>query len=438
MKKETNKAHLTESDRHIIRKGIMSGESATQISKEIGCSNSTVSREIRKHLKTQKKGGFGKAFNDCSHRSHCQKRYECLNCIKPKKNTCSYCSIICCSSCDSYERVECSKLKTFPYVCDGCKEDSTCTLMRQYYNPREAQKEYSETLSESRRMLHITKDEFQVLQTALETGFKKGHSINHIFSYVDGELGIGQRTAYNYVNNGYFDSSVIRCDMPKAVKYRKRQKAKSDTPCKDQSYLKGRTYAEFKMLLEDSNASVVEMDCVEGKRGGNGKVLLTLLFRSCSLQLAFIMDRQDEEHVSAVFKELREKLGKETFNKLFSVILTDRGKEFKDPSSIENDSDGKKTLSVYYCSPSSPQEKPFCERNHSEIRKIFKKGRDIEFDSEKCQKMMNHINSYSRPQFGNKSAYEMFVYVYGQEIADALGLCKIPAQDINLTPNCLN
>lgn len=50
---------------------------------------------------------------------------------------------------------------------------------------------------------------------------------------------------------------------------------------------------------------------------------------------------------------------------------------------------------------------------------------------------VNSFNSYSRPQFQNKSAYDMFVFLYGEDAARALGLSKIPAKDINLTPSCL-
>ena len=119
------------------------------------------------------------------------------------------------------------------------------------------------------------------------------------------------------------------------------------------------------------------------------------------------------------------------------VILTDRGKEFRDPESIEHNENGDKTLSVFYCSPSSPQEKPFCERNHVEIRRIFHKGKDIEFDQDDCNRMMDNINSYSREKFNGKSALDMFIAFYGQEAADALGLKRINPKDINLTNNCL-
>ena len=182
---------------------------------------------------------------------------------------------------------------------------------------------------------------------------------------------------------------------------------------------------------------VVEMDCVEGKRDGNGKVLLTLLFRSCPVQIAIILDNQDSAHVTEAMNGLRDRLGVELFARLFPIILTDRGSEFSDPESIERSEDGQTTTRVYFCTPNSPEEKPFCERNHSEIRRIFKKGTDIEFGQDACDRMMDNINSYSRPQFNNKSAYDMFVFFYGADAAEALGLRKIAAKDINLTPSCL-
>ena len=61
----------------------------------------------------------------------------------------------------------------------------------------------------------------------------------------------------------------------------------------------------------------------------------------------------------------------------------------------------------------------------------------IEFGQDACDSMMDNINFYSRPQFNNKSAYDMFVFFYGADAAEALGLRKNAAKDINLTPSCL-
>ena len=51
--------------------------------------------------------------------------------------------------------------------------------------------------------------------------------------------------------------------------------------------------------------------------------------------------------------------------------------------------------------------------------------------------MMSNINSMPRPQFMNRSSYQMFVFLFGQDAADALGLVEIPAKMINLTPALL-
>ena len=51
--------------------------------------------------------------------------------------------------------------------------------------------------------------------------------------------------------------------------------------------------------------------------------------------------------------------------------------------------------------------------------------------------MMDHINSYSRPELGDRSPYEMFEFYYGREILDALGVHKIPANEIVLKSNLL-
>ena len=55
-----SKTHMTESERAAIARGISEGKSQT-----------TVSREIRKHLICEKKGCLGRTFNDCRKRFRC-------------------------------------------------------------------------------------------------------------------------------------------------------------------------------------------------------------------------------------------------------------------------------------------------------------------------------------------------------------------------------
>lgn len=74
------------------------------------------------------------------------------------------------------------------------------------------------------------------------------------------------------------------------------------------------------------NASIVEMDTVEGIKGG--KVFLTLLFRNYNFMLIFLMESKSMEEVEKIFIKIRNLIGIDTFKRIFEVILTDNGSEF--------------------------------------------------------------------------------------------------------------
>jgi len=135
----------------------------------------------------------------------------------------------------------------------------------------------------------------------------------------------------NYIDSGLFDACNI--NLPRKVRFRPRKKStvlfKVDKKCRI-----GRTYDDFlSYMLENPDTSVVEMDSVEGVKGG--KVLLF------------------------------EDIGPETFKELFPVILTDNGIEFSNPAAIEFDSDGCRRTRVFFCNPSAPYQKGAAENNHS-------------------------------------------------------------------------
>ncbi len=51
--------------------------------------------------------------------------------------------------------------------------------------------------------------------------------------------------------------------------------------------------------------------------------------------------------------------------------------------------------------------------------------------------MMNHINSYTRKKLNNRSAHQLFSFFYGEEVASALTMQTIPANEIILKPELL-
>jgi IS30 family transposase len=188
--------------------------------------------------------------------------------------------------------------------------------------------------------------------------------------------------------------------------------------------------------MEQANVSAVEMDTVKG--GVSGKVLLTLMFKSCDFMLAFLRDRNTSQTVIDRFNILYDLLGTDCFKTLFPVILTDNGSEFSNPTALEFDAEGRRRTHIFYCDPHASFQKPNVELNHEFIRKILPKSKSFNHLTQSdIDRIMSHINSYSREKLNDKTPIEMFGFLYGDDIAKKLGLHKIPANDILLKPSLL-
>ena len=220
---------------------------------------------------------------------------------------------------------------------------------------------------------------------------EKHQSINHIYATHAEELGCSRRTLYSYIDACVFD--VRNGDLRRAVRYKKRKKA-TKSSARDRSYRQGHNYEDFlKYLKEHPGTNVVEMDCVEGKKG-EGKTLLTLTFRNCNLMLMFLLEHQDRECVLKVLTHLEKILGQESFKRLFPIILTDGGSEFSAREEMETFCDGSPSTVVFYCDPYSFWQKGACEKNHEYIRYIIQKGNSFaDLNDKKVQLMINHINN---------------------------------------------
>ena len=142
---------------------------------------------------------------------------------------------------------------------------------------------------------------------------------------------LNEKTIYNYIDASLF--SVGNIDLPRKVRYRRRQKKKLIKL--DKGCYKGRTYQDFQRYVkENPDLPIVEMDSVVGKQNC-GKVLLTIFFRNCSVILAFLRDANTARSVADIIDGLYKRLGHKLCCELFPIILTDRGSEFTNPSAIE-------------------------------------------------------------------------------------------------------
>ena len=229
---------------------------------------------------------------------------------------------------------------------------NTCTLEKHLYNARYAQKEYEDLRSESRSGFNLTEKELKQLNSVVSPLLMNGQSIHHILTNNADKILRCEKTIYTYVDNGLLDGRNV--DMPRKVRFRVR-KNKSVTLKVDKACRKGRTYDDYlKYREEHPELPVVELDSVEGIKGG--AVLLTIHFVLQKFQLAFLRQANDSQSVIDIFNELYELLGKKLYMKLFPILLCDNGTEFSNPEALEYDSDGKQRSRVFYCNPSAPNE----------------------------------------------------------------------------------
>ena len=312
-------AHLTFDERVTIEVSLRDQLSFKEMGELIGKDPSTISKEIRGHFKVVQTG----AFNPCIHRRSCNHYGDlCHPCRKQWKKDCLKCDPPCYTHCPDFEEKICRQKMKPPYVCNGCKERHGCKLERHLYDAKYAQKEYESVRSESRQGFAISSDELKRLDAIISPLVQQGHSIHHICINNADEIMLDEKTIYNYVDAGLL--TVGNIDLPRKVRYRVRKKKK---PVKvDKQCHVGRTYEDFQeYLAANPDIAVVEMDSVEGRKGG--KVLLTIYFRNCSLMQAFIRNHNTARSVTDIFNDLYDRLGHEVFTELFPVILTDYAEE---------------------------------------------------------------------------------------------------------------
>lgn len=432
MKIKKRYKHLTYEDRVEIEMLLNRGETFTMISKKIGKSASTISREVKNRLVFVHSGAYGMCYNDCSKRFNCSIKNLCEDCNRPKSTACKNCKI-CNFRCKFFSKQDCALLHKPPYVCNACDRKHKCTLEKRLYKAKSAHKEYEAILSEERQGINMEASTFKELSELVYNYTSKGLSFYVISNILKPESMLSMSSMYRHIYDKDFKTNP--CDLPRKVKFRAR-KTKPQIKI-ERNYTKGRNYQSFLAFIQENvDAQIVEIDSVEGTK--SGKVLLTVLFRGSGLLLIFLREKNNAASVSSIFETLYRKLGKRSFKKIFQVILTDRGSEFSNPSSIEFDKDGKERTRIYYCDPCRSDQKGRIEQANTLLRRILAKGKSFnQLSNQNVLDIMNNINSYPRKALSGKSPYDLFEEVYGDKLLSKLGLYSIPATDLIISPNLI-
>ena len=423
---KANQKHLTLEDRNFIEQALNRDMTFKEIGKFLSKDPTTISKEVKKHRIRKEHSSF-KGDNLCANQYTCVKKNVCgKNC----HTLCHGCRV-CPNRCSDYVEKTCPTLQRAPFVCNSCSYKAPCRLTKYYYRALPSYNQYKNTLSVSRQGINLSDNELYELDNIVSPLLKQGQTIAHIYQTQD--LKCSKSSLYNYIDQNKLSARNI--DLPRRVKYPKKKKQR--TAPKNTAIRKGRTYEDFeKYLIENPDTQVVEMDTVEGKKGG--KVLLTMLFRNSKLMLAFLLDDKTSNSVLKAFNWIESILGNYLFEKTFPVILTDNGSEFSNPLSLEFNDEGIGRTRIFFCNPGASYQKGAIEKNHEFIRYVLPKGTSMDNLMQKdIDLMINHINSLTRVSLNNATPYDLAQILLDKNVLKKLNLKKIPANEIQLNTKLL-
>ena len=424
MKTQNSFSHLTLEERRIILAGITNGSTKTVIAQTIGKDKSTVGKEIRLHRTLTYKC---KMPLECNHYKKCVYGRQCT------------------PDCPEYSPFHCSRRDRSPGACNGCSDWSRCRFDKYQYSPEEAHRDYRTTLTDSREGVNLTVQEAKQMAAVIAPLLKQGQSPYQIVTNHP-ELGISEKTLYNYIENGVFHeiAGITVMDLRRQVSRRlPKKKAKTYKKRTDRKYLQGRTYKDYQSYLsEHPEVFVAQMDTVYNDET-NGPFLQTFKFVRAGIILALYRDEKTAASMKEGIDILESILGEEVFHKYVHVLLTDRGAEFSAAEAMETSSDGTRRTRVFYCDPMRSGQKGTLENKHIELRYILPKGTELRglglTGQSELNLVLSHINASPCELLGNKSPLELteFMYqdLYGKLLA--FGVHPIEKDRIILKPYLL-
>lgn len=384
--------HMTLDDRIEIQECLNKGMTFKAIAKRICKDPTTVSKEVKLHSRT--------------HTNSFVKTDEC-----------------------------CPKLLKAPFVCNGCpkRNHSNCQYPRRRYVAKEAQAEYETVLTESREGIPLNKEEFYETERTISEAVQAGQHIYHAIQA--NNLAVSKSTVYRHIAKGYYSISPI--DLPRAVKFKPRRQDPPDYVPKGVKI--GRSYEDFLLFMEENPFAIYnEMDTVIGRPGG--KVIMTFQFVNVDFMFGLLLDNKTAAEAGNKIIHLKKRLCKAgfCFGSVFPTILTDNGGEFSNVFAFEDNLDGEKETSLFFCHPNAPYEKPHVENNHTLFRSIAPKGTSFDrFTQQTVDVIFSHVNAVARKQFNGKSAYDMFAFTYSASLASVLGISYIQPKDVIQSPRLL-
>ena len=417
-------AHMSLSDRQIIEIGITNGSSKKSIADTIVKNKSTISREIKNH---------------CILKKHSTYPIDCTLFPKCKdKNT-----FLCNLKCQNYNPFYCARRDRSPGACNGCSSYKSCHYDKLWYNASQAYNEYRDDLVQCRAGVNATVQEIRTLGEILKPCLEKGQSL-YAIKQAHPEITVTEQTLYNYIEDGVFQDagiSITCMDLKRQISRKPTKKSKVQySPRQDRSFMKGRTYSDYKdYLIVNPSARVVEMDTVYNSIS-NGPFLQTFKFLEYDLLFCVYHTEKTSNEMLKGILLLEDILGREIFEREVEVLKTDRGSEFYLAEKAEARDDGTRRTKVFYCDPMASCQKGSLENIHHLVRDICPKNCDLYglglTSQGKANLISIHINSYPKEKLKGKTSFQL-IHFYCEDMAERLatyGLAPVEPDEVILKP----
>ena len=260
-------SHFTLEERRIIFTGITNGSTKTAIAQTIGKDKSSVGKEIKLHRTLTHK---------CNLPLECSAYRKC-----PFGRNCT-------ADCPEYQPFHCSRRDRSPGACNGCSNWSHCRFNKYTYSPEDAQMDYKTTLIDSRQGVNLTVSEAKEMAAVIKPLLRQGLSPYQILA-IHPELGISEKTLYNYIETGVFHevAGITVMDLRRQVSRKlPKKKANAYKKRQDRKFIQGRTYKDYQEYMTDNpDAFVVQMDTVYNDET-NGPFIQTFKFLCAGVLIA--------------------------------------------------------------------------------------------------------------------------------------------------------
>ena len=413
------KTRITIDNRINIQACLEKGVSLNRMKEIIKKNRSTIYRELHNYACVKQSGDRKCIF--CKKRNFCEENGV-------------YIGMHSGYNCKDFEKIECARLKKYPYVCNGCVYKEHCHYDKRYYDCTKAHTMSLRNRILTRKKRRIPQKDINTINEIVTPLIQKGQSIHHIFATSSTLKNICcERTIRRLIYDNYLD--VKPADLRRYARFRHIQnvyKAKGHK-IPNIERLAERTYSDFqKYVKSNPNLSVVQFDSVIGKTSDK-KAILTITFPKERFQFGRLIDKGSSVSVNRKMKDLFRVIGPEKFREVFAVNLADNGVEFLNFHMLES-----KNVRVYFTNPYRSTDKASCERNHEFIRYVIPKGISLDNLTQRhLDKLFSHINSYVRASNQNKTPFELIEKRFGPEFLKSIRIKRIHAKNIFLKPELL-